>query len=689
MPTIDELLHEADEARKHGRFDEAERLCREALEIDAGHADALRLLGRLAHARGRYAAAADSISRAIRIEGGKAAYHLDLAEALLPLARLDEADQCVRQALRLQEDLAAAHGMLAVIRIEQRRFDEAVDSCRRAIELEPKLAVAHTTLAQALHELGRRDEAAAACREAIACDPMAAAAHHELGRILQEQGDAQAALDAYGRALAINPQLAEAQHGIGTIFHLRSQLDEAIDCYRRALAMQPNYAQAYCNLGTALKAIGQPTEAAHAYVRAVECDPTMAEAHFNLGVLMHAKGQFDAAAQCYEGAIRARPDYAQAYNNLGTLYAARGQLAQAAQCYEKTLAIEPQSPEALNNLGNVRKAQGRIDEARDCYERSIAAGPGYAQAHYNRSLMLLADGDYATGWKEYEWRLQCPDFAAAALDRPRWHGERLEGRTLLIHAEQGLGDTLQFVRFVPLMVDRGGPVKLEVHPTLVPLLKQSGFAEQLQLVGQDEPPGSFDLHVPLMSLPGMLGITPENIPSAEGYLSADPQRVERWRGELAGGALKVGIAWQGDPTNRRDPYRSIPLERFAALSAVEGVRLFSLQKGPGRDQLADFAGRTAITDLADRIHDFADTAAIMANLDLVISCDSAPAHLAGALGRPVWIAVALVPDWRWMYDRPDSPWYASVRLFRQQQLGDWTELFERMAAELALLKPAD
>jgi tetratricopeptide (TPR) repeat protein len=692
MSTILELLEQARAAYGRRELQQAEILCRQALELDRGQADAWHLLGMVAHAAGRHAAAADLISRAIRIEGGRAVYHQDLADVFRSLSKLVEAEQSIQQALRLAPDRAASHHTLGVIRIEQRRLAEAVASCRKAIELAPDLALAYSSLGLALHESGQRDEAAAACRQAIARDPLLATAHHELGRILQEQGDAPGALEAFRTAVRIDPQLAEAENGIGTVFHLQALFDQAIAHYHRALAIRPNYDQAHCNLGSALKDLGRLSEAAHCYQRAIECNPLLAEAHFNLGVLLQRQGHVEAAIACYEAAVRARPTYAQAHNNLGTLYAARGETDRAAECYAKTLAARPDSAEALNNMGNVRKVQGRLDEARRYYAQSLAANAGYAQAHHNRGLLLLADGDYAAGWPEYEWRLQCPDFSTPSLDCPRWQGEPLAGRIVLVHAEQGLGDTLQFVRFLPLVKERGGSIKLEVQPSLVPLLRSSGLGDMVELIGQDEPPGRFDLHVPLLSLPGILGITPDTIPAAGGYLSADPRLVEHWRGVLEGGArLKVGIAWQGKTTHRADRFRSIPLDAFAPL-ALAGVELVSLQKGMGVDQLAGVAERFEVRQLGadfDAAHGaFMDTAAVMKNLDLVITADTAIVHLAGALAVPTWVALTLVPDWRWMHQRCDSPWYTSVRLFRQQRLGDWSEVFTRMAGELAALKPA-
>jgi Tfp pilus assembly protein PilF len=434
-----------------------------------------------------------------------------------------------------------------------------------------------------------------------------------------------------------------------------------------------------------LKDRGQAAEAARCYRRAVQCDPSLAEAHYNLGILLQRQGRAAGAMQCYRDAIRARADYAQAHNNLGMLYLAQGDLEKAGVCLSKALEFKPDSADVVNNLGNLMKFQGRWTEARVCYQQALQIAGDYALAHFNLAQWLLADGDFATGWSEYEWRSRCPEFAKHPLHQPRWQGDALVGRALLVRAEQGLGDTMQFVRYVGPLAQRGGTIILEVQRALVRLLKQSPVGELAQLVAAGDPLPKFDAYVPLLSLPGIFGTTPENIPAAGGYLSADPGLVEQWRGALGdAGPFKVGIAWQGRPAYG-DYFRSIPLASFAPL-ALDGVELVSLQKGPGALQLAALGGQFPVRDLGPELDEahgaFMDTAAVMKNLDLVVTSDTATAHLAGALGVEVWVALTLAPDWRWMRERTDSPWYASMRLFRQTQLGDWAGVFERMAEAL-------
>ncbi len=301
--------------------------------------------------------------------------------------------------------------------------------------------------------------------------------------------------------------------------------------------------------------------------------------------------------------------------------------------------------------------------------------PNLADAHLNLAQGLLRSGNFAEGWAEYEWRWQRKGMAEAVLDQPRWTGSPLAGRAILLRSEQGFGDLLQFVRYADLLHRQGGTVIVESPPVLASLMRSCPGVDRVVVHG--EPLGEFDVHVPLLSVPGILGTSPETIPAKVPYLWPMQESIERWHEELAAESrLKIGIAWQGNPANLMDAFRSIPLAQFAAIARMRGVQLYSLQSGAGREQLAEVIDDWPIVDFGDGLGDFQTPAAVMRNLDLVISCDSAPAHLAGALGVPVWLAITVVPDWRWMLNRQDSPWYPTMRLFRQTRLGDWGGVFQ-------------
>jgi hypothetical protein len=349
------------------------------------------------------------------------------------------------------------------------------------------------------------------------------------------------------------------------------------------------------------------------------------------------------------------------------------------------LAIKPDDVHAQVNLALVLERQGKLDEAIPVYERALELDPGCAEAHFNHGLALLLTGNLAEGWKEYEWGFQCGSRPQPRHAQPRWAGESLAGKTILLCEEQGLGDSLQFVRYAELLKQRGAQVIVECRRELASLVASApGVAA---VVRPGESPGAFDVWLPLLSVPGVVGTTMDTIPASVPYLFPNAELVAKWKSELADTpGLKVGISWQGNPQVKTDRNRSIPLEHFARLGEVSGVQFFSFQMGVGREQVAGMHGRLPIIDLADRIGNLEDTAAIMRNLDLVILSDSAPAHLAGALGVNAWVALGFAPDWRWLRERSDSPWYPTMRLYRQPRPGDWSDVFQRIAADLATLR---
>jgi tetratricopeptide (TPR) repeat protein len=684
MATIAEALQTAVKFHQDGNLAEAERIYREILKVQPRQADAWHLLGLVAHNRGQCSQALEYIRRAIQLNGAEASYHNHLGEVYRSLGNASDAEICCRQALRLKPDWAVAHNTLGLVLGEQGKSEAAIASFRRALEHQPDLAQAHCNLGSALQASGQLDEAIACYRRALDGKPDYAIACNLLGTALSDQGQFDVAAEAFRRAMLLDPGCAPAENNLGLLFQSQSDWAEAAAAYRRALAIQPDFVEAHFNLAGALDQLGQTAEAAACYQRALQLQPNLAEAHFNLGVILQAQGQLAAAAECYRETIRVQPEHGQAHSNLGTVYRAENRLAEAIECYQRALEVRPDFVETLSNLGNVFKLQGRMAEARICYDQSLRLKPDHAQARYNRSSLLLAAGEWEHGWADYESRWQCDDFPKRPFAKPVWKGEPLQKRVLLVHAEQGLGDTLHFARYVKRIGSPAGKVLFEVPPLLVRLFEQSDFRN---LVVQGAPLPDFDVYVPLMSLPGILGTTLENIPAEVPYLSADPALVDVWRDQIgAKPGFKVGIAWQGKTTYKDDRFRSIPLARFGPL-AQEGVELISLQKGPGAEQLAELEGRFHVTDFPssfDHQHGpFMDTAAVMKNLDLVITTDTAIAHLAGALAVPVWVALSISPDWRWLLEREDSPWYPTMRLFRQTSFDEWQPVFERIAGELA------
>jgi tetratricopeptide (TPR) repeat protein len=557
------------------------------------------------------------------------------------------------------------------------------------------------------HQAGRLHEADQLYRQVLAQQPNHAEALHLLGVLARQAERNDVAVDLIRRAIALRPDYPDAHYNLGNALKDTGQLDEAIAAYRQAIALNLNEPEAHSNLGNALRDKGQLDEAIAAYRQAIALNPNFAEAHNNLGVALKDKGQPDEAIAAVRRAIALRGNYAEAHYNLGNALKDKGQLDEAVAAYRRAIALNPNLPEAHGNLGIALKEEGQLDEAIIAFRQAIALSPNLPQVHHNLSLSLLLRGDFEQGWEEYEWRWKCKDFPSSVRNfaQPQWDGRPLEGRTLLLHTEQGLGDAIQFIRYVPLVAQRGGRIILECQPELQRLFQT--VAGRCKVVARGQPLPAFDLHCPLLSLPQVFGTNLSSVPNIVPYLSPDPALLDAWSQTLGspGGQLRVGLAWAGGPWFKADRTRSLNLQQlapFAAVSeakpaaaeakpaaaeakpAVRGVKFYSLQKGPAGQQAKNPPVGLELVDLGPKLNDFADTAAVMSLMDLIITTDTAVPHLAGALARPVWTMLQFVPDWRWLLERADSPWYPTMRLFRQPCLGDWDSVITRVFEALSL-----
>jgi tetratricopeptide (TPR) repeat protein len=597
--------------------------------------------------------------------------------------RLTEAARLCRQALQADPRNAEAWCLLGIAQRASSQPAQAADSYRQALRLRPDFVEAWNNLGNALVTQGKLDEAAAAFEQVLRLRPDYAEAHNNLGVVLRHQGKWAEAAARYQQALRLKPDYPDALNNLGDALQGLGRLEEAAASYRRALHLRPNYPEAHTNLGNALNRLERPDEAAAHHREALRLRPGYAEAHSNLGNTLVTQRKYAEAEACYREALRLRPDWDEAHHNLGTALAEQGRLAEAEACYREALRLRPDHIDACGNLATALMGQGKAAEAAAVYQRVLEFKPDSPDAHLSRAMACLALGFWEEGWAEYEWRWRCPDFGTMPYTQPLWDGSPLAGRTILLHAEQGLGDTMLAVRYAPKVKERGGTVLLACPRALGRLL--AGFPGVDRVIEQGADLPAFDCHAPLMGLPGIFRTTPETVPAEIPYLFADPALVEHWRREIAGRDFRVGIAWQGNPRFKADRQRSIPLARFAPLAAVPGVRLFSLQKGAGSEQVRDAS--FPVVDLGPRLDEaagaFMDTAAVMKNLDLVISPDTAVTHLAGALGVPAWVALPYSAHWLWLMEREDTPWYPTLRLFRQRTWGNWEEVFERMAAALA------
>jgi tetratricopeptide (TPR) repeat protein len=637
-----------------GNFAEAERFYRQVLSHQPVHPQALHRLGVVASCAGRLDAGIDYLQQAIAIEPENAYFHSDLGNALCDRHRIDDAISEFRYALRLNPNYAEAHNNLGVALRAKGLLSEAIGEFRHAIRLNEKYPDAINNLGIALRDAGLVDEAIAAYRNALQIQPAFPEAHNNLGVALRDRGMINESIAAFRAAIRLQPRFAEPYANLGNALCDLRSFDEAIDAYNNFLRLQPQNAPGYSNLGNALRGKGLPDEAIAAYLQALKLNPDFAEAHSNLGNALRQNGSLQEAVSAHRRAIELKPAYADGYSNLA---------------------------DALHDLG-------QIDEAVSAYRQAIQLNSNPVEAHYGLANCLLLRGEFSEGWIEYEWRWRWKDFPSQARQfaRPRWDGSPLNGRKILLHCEQGLGDTIQFVRYALLIAQRGGKVIIECQPELGRLLDSLPVPCEIATFGQILP--SFDVYCPLLSLPAIMGTTLSTIPAAVPYLSCNPRLVELWKStiECSDASIKVGLAWAGNPEFKGDRSRSMKLASLAPLANVRGVKFYSLQKGEAGKQANDPPAGLHLVDLGAQLTDFADTAAAISLMDLVITTDTSVAHLAGAMGKPVWVMLELVPNFRWLLERTDSPWYPTMQLFRQNIAGGWNAVIDRVSSELSIFR---
>jgi tetratricopeptide (TPR) repeat protein len=640
-------------AHQQGCLDDAEAGYLQVLLDNDRHVDAWHLLGLVHFKKGNLAEAAKLIRKALSLNE-RPIFLGNLADVLMGSQRLAEAEAAYRRALKLKPDFAEALNKLSLLLHDCKRLAEAEVVYRRLLKLKPNFAAGHNNLGLCLQDCKRPAEAEV----------------------------------AYRRALQLKPDFAEAHYNLGNLLQGSKRLAEAEAAYMRALEFNPNYAKAQLSLGVLLKDSKRLAEAEVAYQRALEVKPDFADAHNNLGILRQGSKRFAEAEAAYRRALEIKPDYAEAHNNLGLLLMDSNRLAEAGVAYQRALEVKPDFADAHNNLGILRQGSKRFAEAEAAYRRALEIKPDYAEAWLNLSFFLLTLQRYPEAWQLFESRY-APERKEVAvkvpnLSYPQWQGESLAGKSLVIWPEQGFGDYIQFVRYVPLLKARGvSRLTLVCSPPLSVLLAtvegvDAVVTDLTQLPGHDY--WSF-----VMSLPLHCATTADTIPvEPMPYVQALPSRVAQWCERLPATGLKVGLVWKGSSGHKNDSNRSLPgLASLLPLWSVPGVTFISLQKGQCEEEALHPPAGQAIVALGAQMEDFADTAAIVSQLDLVICVDTAIAHVAGALGKPCWVLLpAMGTDWRWLLDRTDSPWYPSVRLFRQTNLEDWSETVDEVASAL-------
>jgi tetratricopeptide (TPR) repeat protein len=677
--------------RQRMRFDEAASAFEAALKAAPDFAEAAKSLGNLRSRQNKNEQAVAAFRQVITARPNDFESHNELGILLARLRRYAEAEASYREAIRIRPDYADAHNNLGNALRNQGRLDKALVSFREALRLRPEYPEAYNNVGIVLKHLGKFSESLASYEQALRLRSNYPEAHNNLGLALASRGKLDAAVVSFQQAIRLKPDYVEALANLADALTGMGRLADALNGYRQALSLRTRDAKLHKCLGNALSRMEKYPEAEASYREALKLSPNYVDALNDLGITQARQSRLQDAIATYRQAIAIKPKFAEAYNNMGNALRNSSRFEESVDCYLKALECKPDYADAHNNLGIAYAELGRFDEAVASYTRCLKVRPEHVDAHMNRALTWLRKGDYAQGWAEYEWRWKKRNLTPRPPIMPQWNGFPLAGRRILLITEQGLGDTLQFVRFAPVLKRQGaGAVILECPEKLIKLLSRSPGIDHL--IPQGKPLPDYDVYCALMNVPGLTATSVEAIPSEVPYIFPDPDLVAHWKRELAGiPELKVGINWQGNPKYAGDRHRSIPLNLFEPLSRVPGVKLFSLQKNAGLDQLDALGGKFPVTDLGRKLDEntgpFMDTAAVLTNLDLFITSDTAVAHLAGALGVPVWMPLSTTPDWRWMTHREDNPWYPTMRIFRQNVHMAWGPIFERMASELRAMVP--
>jgi len=623
---------------------------------------------------------------------------------------LARAEASYRQILATNPGHAGARHSLGLICFQRGRFAEAVAELSEAVELAPGNAVARNHLGAALVQMGEFDGAVGELRKAIALDPLSGEAQFNLGCALRADRRHREALAAFQRAVEISPTFTAAWFNLGNELREHHRIEDAAEAFRRVLTIQPDHAKARRNLAITLARIAEACRAAENdqgalthLTEATALDPVSPEMQVRLGLVLQALERLGEGEAAYREALRLRADFPEALGNLAGVLSAQRRHEEALQACDAALAIKPDFAEVLCNRGNALWSLNRQTEALADYEKAIALSPEFADGHYNlgkalselrrvpeamrsyeeairlqpdhpgahfaRALEWLRAGDFERGWDGYEWRWRLKQFGRLDRLEQLWDGSDPSGKTVWIRTEQGLGDFIHFVRYASELKRLGATVVVECPRPLLPLMER--FPGVDRLVARGENPGGFDFYVPLLSLPGRLR---KILSATDPYLKPAPELVAKWKARLAPlTGFRIGIAWEGNPDYPKNRERSFPLSALQSIGEIPGVHLISLLREKGAGEI------TVLGDDVDtEAGPFMDTAAVIRCLDLVIACDTALAHLAGALGTPTWLALDTAPDWRWMDDREDSPWYPRHRIFRQSVPGDWTGVFARM-----------
>lgn len=656
--------------------------CKKALEVDSSNAIANNLLGSCLAKQKNFPEAIFHLNCAVKLDSSNPTFLFNLALAQFESEDIDSAISHYKKALKINYKLCPVHFNLAKAYKAAGDPLSAINSYQAAIKLDASYLKAYFDLGS-LYELeGRTDDAIKIYKSLVQANENSAKGWGKLGLCYASSHFLNEALDSYQRQVDLEPNNAVAVHNLGVSLWKLGKINETVEHYKRALAISPNYADAYNHLGIAYMAINDTQNALRSFEKSLSINERNASAQFNYGNALKKIKKWGSAIKHYRKAIQIDSNNDGAYVNMAVVYNQIGLEEEALGFAKKALEINPLRKEGYTNLGNYFLSKGEVDKALGFYHRATEIDAHYAGSIWNESFIHLLKGDFLIGWELYKCRWEKEEFQSVKdrMSGQQWNGEPIKGKTVLLHHEQGIGDTFQFIRYAKLMAEMGARVYVDCPPVIAKVIESADGVSGVYSKVEQFP--SHDFYCPLLNLPHIFKTTLESIPNDVPYLSVSWSKSPQ--AEFNKDKINIGIVWAGNPNHAKDALRSVDFKRFEGLFGVnEKVMFYSLQVGERAQdlQFSTEVGRY-VEDLSDHLTDFSATASVIERLDLVITVDTSVAHLTGALGKPVWTLLQFSPDWRWMLDRNDSPWYSTMRLFRQPKNGDWASVFKEVKKEL-------
>jgi len=664
---------------KNGQLPEAEIIYRQIIEEESDNYNVLNLFGILLFQHKRYEEAITYIEKAVEIKP-TAYFYINLGNIHSAKGDMDKAINYYNEALELNPDEAEPWFGLGVCYKNKNEYDKAIECYEKAISIRPSFYSAHINIGNIYKLKNELDKAVEFYKKALLFNQNDSDAYNSLGLLYFDRYEIEEAIYCFKKAIQIKPNFEKPYINLGNVYKTRGEISQALHYLNLAVEIDPDNYEAYISLGNLMIYINKTKEAVNCFEIALTLQPKESSALLNIGNAYRESGDAEKALIYYQKAMELMPDKAEVYVNLGNVHSDMFEFERAIEFYNKAIELKPDSVETLLNLGSLLKDKNDIDGALDCFKKALEIKPNYAETHLNLATTYLLKKDFINGFKHYEWRDKVKDIKHpkfTEFEKPKWDGGSLKNKTILVSNEQGLGDTIQFIRYLPQLASLGGKVLFQSPSGMEDLLRNNDL--KVEIIDNSSPDNQteFDCYTYLLSLPYYLSSNCDNIPLAEGYLKADPNKVATYKARFFNNdKFKIGIKWQGNPNGNK--HRAIPLKLLLKLAKIKNVKLYSFQKGYGIDDLNEVPKNIKIIDLGSTFNDFSDTAAAIENLDLLISNDTSLAHLAGALAKQTWILLPFSSEWRWFLDSKDSPWYKSVKLFRQEEMNNWKKVVQQV-----------